>query len=130
MTNSPPRRSATLLTEWVEEFRAQGHLIAGDVHVAPQEDDDTADTGLVIVNLHHANAAIIIQATGYDQPLWEATLTARDDDLTLAPHALASLAAELVVAGNLCTFLQFKALEWDRYSGRPGDRPGAEPSRA
>ena len=101
----------------MQEFRDQGHLFAGQLKVVDQEDADSQDTGLVVMNLMNAKASIYMQPTGYDEPLWEATLTARPDDLTLSPHDMASLAAELVVAGNLCAFLQWKSLEWDRESG-------------
>ncbi|MDZ5144495.1 hypothetical protein [Microbacterium testaceum] len=117
LEDSPPRRSLAQLEAWVQEFREQGHLFAGQLKVVEQEDADSQDTGLVVMNLMNARASIYMQPKGYDEPLWEATLTARPDDLTLTPHEMASLAAELVVAGNLCSFLQWKSLEWDRESG-------------
>jgi len=117
LEDSPPRRSLAQLKEWVQEFRDQGHLFAGQLKVVEQEDADSQDTGLVVMNLMNARASIYMQPQGYDEPLWEATLTARPDDLSLTPHEMASLAAELVVAGNLCSFLQWKSLEWDRESG-------------
>ncbi|OZD47295.1 hypothetical protein CH252_20610 [Rhodococcus sp. 06-1477-1B] len=118
LEDSPPRRSLAQLKEWVQEFRDQGHLFAGQLKVVEQEDADSQDTGLVVMNLMNAQASIYMQPQGYDEPLWEATLTARPDDLTMTPHEMASLAAELVVAGNLCSFLQWKSLEWDRDSGK------------
>ncbi|SDO99952.1 hypothetical protein SAMN04487848_2920 [Microbacterium sp. ru370.1] len=117
LEDSPPRRSRDQLKVWVEEFLAQGHAVTGTVKVVDQEDADGQDTGLVVMNLRNTTASIYMQPRGYDDPLWEATLTARPDDLTLTPHDMASLAAELVIAGNLCSFLQFKSLEWDRESG-------------
>lgn len=117
LEDSPPRRSLTQLKAWVQEFRDQGHLFAGQLKVVEQEDADSQDTGLVVMNLTNARASIYMQPQGYDEPLWEATLTSRPEDLTLSPHEMASLAAELVVAGNLCSFLQWKSLEWDRESG-------------
>ena len=117
LEDSPPRRSLAQLKAWVQEFREQGHLFAGQLKVVEQEDADSQDTGLVVMNLMNARASIYMQPQGYDEPLWEATLTSRPEDLTLTPHEMASLAAELVVAGNLCSFLQWKSLEWDRESG-------------
>ncbi|PTT22457.1 hypothetical protein DBR36_01825 [Microbacterium sp. HMWF026] len=117
LEDSPPRRSRDQLIAWVDEFREQGHLFAGQLKVVEQEDADSQDTGLVVMNLMNAKASIYMQPRGYDELLWEATLTSRPEDLTLSPHDMASLAAELVVAGNLCAFLQFKSLEWDRESG-------------
>ncbi|KEP74643.1 hypothetical protein HR12_06705 [Microbacterium sp. SUBG005] len=118
LEDSPPRRSRDQLKVWVEEFRSQGHAVSGTIKVVDQEDADGQDTGLVVMNLRNTTASIYMQPRGYDDPLWEATLTARPDDLTLSPHDMASLAAELVIAGNLCSFLQFKSLEWDRQSGQ------------
>ena len=116
--DSPPRRSRDQLKMWVEEFLTQGHAITGTIKVVDQEDADGQDTGLVVMHLRNTSAVVYMQPRGYDDPLWEATLTARPDDLTLSPHDMASLAAELVIAGNLCSFLQFKSLEWDRDSGK------------
>ncbi len=115
-----PYRSKALLEEWVQEFREQGHSIAGSLDVALQDGSDGADTGLVIVHLKNEYADVYMQPQGLDDPLWEATLTPRPGDLNLTPYQLAGLAAELVVAGNLCTFLQFKSLDWDRASGTRG----------
>lgn len=117
LEDSPPRRSRDQLKNWVQEFRDQGHIVAGNIKVVDQEDADGQDTGLVVMTLSNAKTSIYMQPKGYDEPLWEATLSARPDDLTLSPHDMASLAAELVVAGNLCSFLQFKSLDWDRRSG-------------
>jgi hypothetical protein len=119
--DSPPRRSRDQLKAWVQEFRDQGHVVVGNLKVVDQEDADGQDTGLVVMNLSNTKASVYMQPRGYDEPLWEATLTGRPDDTTLSPHEMASLAAELVVAGNLCSFLQFKSLEWDRQSGQHTD---------
>ena len=119
--DSPPRRSRPQLQQWVDEFREQGHIVAGNISVAQQEDADGQDTGLVVLRLNNVNASVYMQPVGYDEPLWEATPTSRPEDLTLSPHHIASLAAELVVAGNLCSYLQWRSLEWDRKSGRHGD---------
>lgn len=118
IADSPPRRSSTLLREWVQEFIDQGHLVASDVRVVEQDDTPERDTGLVVVGLVHAKGSIRLEPVGYDEPLWHTTIGLDDDALTIPPYVLASLAAELVVAGNLCTFLQWKSLEWDRDSGR------------
>lgn len=58
-----------------------------------------------------------MRARSYEDPIWELTVTEQPDDLVMSVHDIASLAAELVVAGNLCTFLQWKSLDWDRQSG-------------
>ncbi|MDQ1175048.1 hypothetical protein QE430_003355 [Microbacterium testaceum] len=97
IADSPPRRSRTLLREWVQEFIGQGHL-ASDVRVVEQEDAAERDTGLVVVGLVHAKGSIHLEPAGYDEPLWQATIEFDDGDLTIPPYVLASLAAELVVA--------------------------------
>lgn len=94
----PPRRSRTLLREWVQEFIDQGHLVASDVRVVEQEGTAERDTGLVVVGLVHAKGSIHLEPAGYDEPLWQTTIEFDDGDLTIPPYVLASLAAELVVA--------------------------------
>lgn len=118
LDKSPPRRSQNQLQAWVDAFTQEGHLYAGTVRVASQEDDEVQDTGLVIMQLANVPASVYLQPRGYDNPQWEATLTGWETDHTLSPHQLASLSAELVVAGNLCAYLQWRSLEWDRESGR------------
>ncbi|MDF2916950.1 MAG: hypothetical protein K0S70_1167 [Microbacterium sp.] len=112
-----PVRTKTLLEEWVAEFLEQGKVPGVSVKVAIQDGSDGLDTGLVIVHLENAPADVYMQPRAIDDPEWEATLTARSDDLTLTPYQMAGLAAEVAFAGNLCTFLQFKSIEWDRMSG-------------
>ncbi|MCJ1707286.1 hypothetical protein [Microbacterium sp. VKM Ac-2923] len=118
LEDSPPRRSREQLEEWVKEFEREEHCIAGSITVAPQEDTHTEDTGLVILRLRNASASIFMKPRSYDDPMWELTLTEHPADLGMSVHDLASLAAEYVVASNLCTFLQWKSLDRDRRSGR------------
>ncbi len=117
LEDSPPRRSRAQLEQWVAEFEDQQHCIAGSISVAPQEDTETEDTGLVILRPRNVSASIVIKPQGYDDPLWELILTGQSEDLVMSVHDVASLAAEYVVASNLCSFLQWKSLEWDRESG-------------
>ncbi len=126
--DSPPRRSREQLQVWVDEFEKNEHCIAGSISVAPQEDDGGEDTGLVILRLRYASSSVYMRPRGYDDPLWEMTITPQPRELELSVHEIASLAAELVVASNLCTFLQWKSLEWDRESGQRGSPAGAVPS--
>ncbi|WP_150958741.1 hypothetical protein [Microbacterium testaceum] len=118
LENSPPRRSREQLQGWVDEFEEMEHCIAGSISVAPQEDDSVEDTGLVILRLRYASSFVYMKPRGFDDPLWEMTITPQPRELGLSVHGIASLAAELVVASNLCTFLQWKSLEWDRESGQ------------
>jgi len=126
--DSPPRRSRKQLQVWVDEFEENEHCIAGSISVAPQEDDGEEDTGLVILRLRYASSSVYMKPRGYDDPLWEMTITPQPRELGLSVQGIASLAAELVVASNLCTFLQWKSLEWDRESGQRGSSAGAAPS--
>lgn len=120
MSDDAPRvpvRTKTLLEEWVSEFLAQEQTQELSVKVAIQDGSEGLDTGLVIMHLRNAPAEIYMQPRGIDELEWEATLTARTDDLTLKPQQMSGLAAEVALAANLCTFLQFKSIEWDRMSG-------------
>ncbi|MDD7930708.1 hypothetical protein [Microbacterium thalli] len=110
-------RTKTLLEEWVSEFLAQEQTQELSVKVAIQDGSEGLDTGLVIMHLRNAPAEVYMQPRGIDELEWEATLTARTDDLTLKPQQMSGLAAEVALAANLCTFLQFKSIEWDRMSG-------------
>ena len=105
----------------MREFEQQEHCIAGKIFIPPQEDDGCGDGGLVILNLRNASPSIYMNPGSYDDPIWGLTLTEQPNDLALSVHDIASLAAELVIAGNLCTFLQWKSLDWDRASGNHGN---------
>ncbi len=112
-----PVRSKDLLEQWVAEFMAAGHSNATTIKVAVQDGSDGRDTGLVVVHLVNANADIYMEPIGIDRAEWATTLTARPLDATLSPYSLVALGAEVTMAGNLCMFLQFKSLEWDRMTG-------------
>lgn len=117
-TDFPPRRSREILAGWVDDFVAAGNAHGAALDVIVQDADDDGDTGLVIMRLRKAEAIVYMQPRGTNDPLWEMTLTGRPEDVTMNPYDLGSLGAELVVAANLCTFLQYRSLEWDRDSGR------------
>ncbi|MCK6079504.1 hypothetical protein KZX37_02575 [Microbacterium sp. EYE_5] len=112
-----PVRSKDLLEQWVAEFMATWHSNATTIKVAVQDGSDGRDTGLVVVHLVNANADIYMEPVGIDRAEWATTLTARPSDATLSPYSLVALGAEVTMAGNLCMFLQFKSLEWDRMTG-------------
>lgn len=112
-----PVRSKSLLDAWVEEFLEQGLSSSVRIDVAVQDGADGRDTGLVVVRPQNADADVYMQPKGFDQSEWETTLLTRSGEQNLSPHHLAGLAAELTIAGNLCAFLQFKSLQWDRMSG-------------
>lgn len=113
------------LREWVQEFIGLGHPIVSRVRVAEQKDSDGRDTGLVVVQLLHGGGSVSLEPRGYDEPLWQAALAGGAADVVMSPHAPAGLAAELVVAGDLCASLRGTSREWDRASGR---RTAGEPA--
>lgn len=112
-----PARTKALLEQWVDEFtRLTTHALV-EVTVAVQDGGGGRDTGLVIVKLGGGAADMHMQPSSLDNVEWEVTLTSRPGDLTLTPFEMSALAAQVAVASNLCSFLQFKSLEWDRMSG-------------
>jgi len=111
-----PTRSKSLLEQWVGEFLTMNTQAVVHISVAVQDGAEGRDTGLVIVQLGNGGD-VYMQPAAFDSVEWEVTLTSRPDDLTLSPFQMASLAAQVAVASNLCSFLQFKSLEWDRMSG-------------
>lgn len=116
-----PARTKALLEGWVKEFMDENAADQVHINVAVQDGSDGRDTGLVVIHLGNGGAEVYMQPASFDSTVWEATLTARPDDLTLSPYKLAALAAEVTLASSLCTFLQYKSLEWDRMSGMHDD---------
>ncbi len=112
-----PARTTALLQSWVDEFVERNASDLVHIKVAVQDGSDGRDTGLVVVQLDNGGADIYMQPAGIDSLEWEITLTARPYDLTLSPYRMAAVASQVNVATSLCTFLQFKSLEWDRMSG-------------
>lgn len=112
-----PVRTKVLLEGWVKEFLDENAADQVHIKVAVQDGSDGRDTGLVVMHLGNAGAEVYMQPTALDSTVWETTLTARPGDVTLSPYKLAALAAEVTLASSLCTFLQYKSLEWDRMSG-------------
>lgn len=109
----------------MKDFEDLSYCVEGSITVAPQEDDDEADTGLVVLKLAHAPGSIYFQPASWDNPQWLATINNHSEEVALDPHKLAAYAAEMAVAGNLCTYLQWRSLEWDRESGaHPQAAPG------
>lgn len=112
-----PPRTTTILQRWVDEFVGLNAQSFVDITVAIQEGVDGRDTGLVIAKLGNGGADMHMQPSSFDSAEWEITLTSRPDDLTLSPFQMSAVGAQVAVAANLCAFLQFKSLEWDRMSG-------------
>lgn len=70
------------------------------------------------MRLRNSNASVYMEPRGFDTPQWEMTLTAQPAQLTAPSYEMSALGAEIIVAANLCTYLQYRSLEWDRSSGR------------
>lgn len=117
---SPPRRTAELLQEWVDDYIQGGLGSRVDVRVAPQDPEGMLDSGLVILADVATGLEVFMQPRGFDDPMWELTVPAREEDMTMTPQDLASVAAATLEASRLCSYLQFRSLEWDRSSGTRG----------
>lgn len=118
-TAFPPRRTRETLIEWVSDFQTQTDVGDAEIIVAQQEGDATRDTGLVVVRPRSNSAmAVYMQPRGFDEPLWEVTLPAREDEVPMSALQLSSLGTFVSLAATLCTYLQWRSLEWDRASGR------------
>lgn len=120
-TRFPPLHRLETLQQWVADFVAEGNTNGANVNAVAHHGEDDESTGLVVMHLRHADALVYMQPRGFDNPLWEMTLTARDSDATMPPSQMAALGAEVVVAANLCTYLQYRSLDADRDSGRRSD---------
>ncbi len=115
----PPRRTRETLQEWVRDFEAQTDTAAVRIIVAEQDGEETRDTGLVIIQpVGNPAMAVYMQARGFDDPLWEVTLPARDQEVPMSALQLAQLGTFVSVVATLCSYLQWRSLESDRESGR------------
>ncbi|MDU0326561.1 hypothetical protein RWH43_07280 [Microbacterium sp. KSW2-21] len=114
----PPRRSRELLRSWVDDYLQTSTLNGARIDVAPQDAEDDTDTGLVIMRPKGSGLSVYMQPRGFDDPLWELTIPSRDYDVTMSALELGGLASVVLDAARLCTYLQFRSLEWDRGSGR------------
>ncbi|MDO9396965.1 MAG: hypothetical protein Q7T71_10505 [Herbiconiux sp.] len=106
-----PYRTKAVLETWVDEFRDQGHLIAGALDVVAQDGSDGSDTGLVVVRLDSISSDLYMQPVALGDPHWAVTLGARPDDVDFTPQQLLAFTAELAVAAALCTYLESRSLE-------------------
>ncbi|MFJ4038916.1 hypothetical protein ACIPVB_12640 [Microbacterium sp. NPDC090007] len=114
----PPRRSQDLLQRWVDDYAGTAGLHGARVDVAPQDGDDSTDTGLVIMRPQGSRLSVYMQPRSWNDPLWELTIPARGDDVVMSAQELGALASVVLDAARLCTYLQFRSLEWDRQAGR------------
>ena len=68
------------------------------------------DTGLVIVPLSDASTTIFMQPAQPGHHRWRITLEPRHDTAVLDHHRLNALAMELLVAAELCAYLEARSV--------------------
>jgi len=98
------RPTSEQLSRWVDEFRAQGSVVADTVKIIPIDGNLADDTEIVVVPLRHAPASIYLELDA--EARWNATLTERNDALSGSSLDLVALGTEVAAAGELCAFLQ------------------------
>lgn len=104
-----PFRSQRTLEAWLQEFREQGHAMAGSLKVMSQDGDGGADTGLVGVLLANASTVTYLEPQAPYATKWIVTMEPREEDLVIDADGLRALAAELSVVAALCDFLEAKS---------------------
>jgi hypothetical protein len=104
-----PFRSRATLDDWIDEFRALGYPIAGELRVIEQDGGEGANTGLVVVELRNTPTSVFIQPVVQGSSHWTVSFEPREDTVELDPPGVAALSAELAVVSALCAFLQAKA---------------------
>ncbi|MFS0747291.1 hypothetical protein ABC304_09645 [Microbacterium sp. 1P10UB] len=105
-------RSRALLQQWVDEFVAD-HPSSSSSQVALQDELDGADAGLVIVPLLNAATTVYIQPIDVGEARWQVTFEARSEPVQLVSERVRALAAELVLAADLCAFLEARSAARD-----------------
>lgn len=107
-----PFRSKGTLERWLEEFQtARG---AGDlIRVIHQDGDDGADTGLVTVPLRDSTASIFMEPLEIGNPQWRITIEPQPDLTVMTSHEVNAFAMELLVAAELCAFLEARSVGHD-----------------
>ncbi|WP_313355056.1 hypothetical protein [Microbacterium sp.] len=114
-------RSKETLETWLEEFRCARE--AGDlIRVIIQDGSDGSDTGLVIVPVKNSSVSIFMQPIHVGEARWNITLEPSKEDTILNSHELHSLASELAVAAELCSYLEARSIGHDEPAGfEPAD---------
>ncbi|MFS0713478.1 hypothetical protein ABC195_06310 [Microbacterium sp. 2P01SA-2] len=113
-----PVRSKELLEQWLADFlETEGVRTASAFKVAEQDGSLGRDTGLVTMIPINTPIEVYMEPAGLDRSDWKVTLTARDEDLRIDGWQLARFAAEMRIASELCIYLQYRSIRWDRMSG-------------
>ncbi|GMA31557.1 hypothetical protein [Litorihabitans aurantiacus] len=104
-----PFRSKETLEHWLEEFTtARG--AGASIKVIIQDGDDGADTGLIVVPLRDSTASIFMEPREIGAPEWRITLEPQPDLTVLSHHEVNAFAMEMLVAAELCAFLEAKSV--------------------
>ena len=104
-----PFRSQATLEGWLDEYMSAGDGIAA-FEVLKQDGSDGSDTGLVVVRLKNASTDVYMQPVAPGDPHWEVAFGARPHEFSLGTEQVRALAAELMAAASLCTFLERKSV--------------------
>ncbi|MDD7929308.1 hypothetical protein [Microbacterium thalli] len=114
-----PFHSKKTLEHWVAEFVASRGA-GDDIRVAVQDGSGGSDTGLVLVPLVHAPNAVYIEPSGEGDDLsWSVSIEPHDETLVLSSFDLNALTHELLIAAELCAYLQEKSLGHYEPDGAP-----------
>lgn len=105
-----PHRDRSTVAAWIAEFDAG--FAQPDLGVTILEQDvESGDSSLVVVQLRTATTVTYIQPVVTDRPRWTVTFEARDHDMHLDAREVARLAEDLTRLSALITFLQRKTDE-------------------
>lgn len=108
-------RSKETLEAWLEDFKSTRE--AGDlIRVIIQDGSDGSDTGLVIVPVKNSSVSIFMQPIQVGERQWNITLEPNDENTVLNSHQLHSLASELAVAAELCSYLEARSVGHEEQS--------------
>lgn len=104
-----PFRSKETLERWLDEFTsARG---AGDaIRVVVQDGPEGTDTGLVVVPIRDSTASIFMEPEELDGARWRITIEPQPDLAVLSSPEVSAFAVELLVAAELCAFLEAKSV--------------------
>lgn len=105
-----PHRDRATVARWVKEYHDERSGLEFPFSVLEQ-DAETTDTALVVVELRTATTVTYIQPVTTDKPRWMVTFEARDHDLDLDASQVSKLSHDLGILASLCGFLQKKTDE-------------------
>ncbi|WBU37585.1 protein-L-isoaspartate carboxylmethyltransferase [Homoserinibacter sp. YIM 151385] len=101
-----PYRDHAVVSAWIDDYRALGHIGAAAIDVLEQDASAGPETGLIIVGLRTVTTVTYIHPVVRDRPEWVVTFEAREHDIDLTPAQTAQLAADLESVSRLCAYLQ------------------------